>query len=103
MLPLSKGSTESLLGTLSLGHGPGCAIRGLHLIMIFMLCIVFHMSCFALQKTRIGMSVNVLRKASSKEDLQGLAKSLIKSWKKLLGIYCFCFPLIFFRIKDLQI
>eukprot|EP00795_Rhopilema_esculentum_P007580 gene7580-13379_t len=37
-----------------------------------------------LQKTRIGMSVNVLRKASTKEDLQALAKSLIKNWKKLL-------------------
>jgi len=37
-----------------------------------------------LQKTRIGMSVNVLRKASSKEELQSLAKSLIKNWKKLL-------------------
>ena len=42
------------------------------------------------------MSVNVLRKASTKEDLQGLAKSLIKNWKKLLGIklkmlYCLLF------------
>jgi len=37
-----------------------------------------------LQKTRIGMSVNVIRKASSKEDVQSLAKGLIKSWKKLL-------------------
>lgn len=37
-----------------------------------------------LQKTRIGMSVNVVRKASNKEEIQTLAKGLIKSWKKLL-------------------
>jgi len=37
-----------------------------------------------LQKTRIGMAVNVVRKASTKEDIQIIAKSLIKSWKKLL-------------------
>jgi len=37
-----------------------------------------------LQKTRIGMSVNVVRKASKKEETQTLAKGLIKSWKKLL-------------------
>jgi len=37
-----------------------------------------------LQKTRIGMSVNVVRKASKKEETQTLAKSLIKLWKKLL-------------------
>ena len=37
-----------------------------------------------LQKTRIGMSVNTLRKKSESSDVQTLAKSLIKSWKKLL-------------------
>ena len=37
-----------------------------------------------LQKTRIGMAVNVVRKATSKDDIQTLAKGLIKSWKKLL-------------------
>ncbi|XP_049633692.1 transcription elongation factor A protein 2 [Suncus etruscus] len=37
-----------------------------------------------LQSTRVGMSVNALRKQSSDEDVIGLAKSLIKSWKKLL-------------------
>lgn len=37
-----------------------------------------------LQKTRIGMSVNTLRKKSEKSDLQTQAKALIKSWKKLL-------------------
>lgn len=37
-----------------------------------------------LQKTRIGMTVNVVRKASNKDDIQTVAKSLIKSWKKLL-------------------
>lgn len=37
-----------------------------------------------LQKTRIGMSVNVLRKKSENSNVQTVAKSLIKSWKKLL-------------------
>jgi transcription elongation factor S-II len=31
------------------------------------------------------MSVNALRKQSSDEEVIALAKSLIKSWKKLLG------------------
>ncbi|KAF6099728.1 hypothetical protein HJG60_011474 [Phyllostomus discolor] len=39
-----------------------------------------------LQSTRIGMSVNALRKQSTDEEVTSLAKSLIKSWKKLLGI-----------------
>ncbi|XP_032317537.1 transcription elongation factor A protein 2 isoform X1 [Camelus ferus] len=38
----------------------------------------------ALQSTRVGMSVNALRKQSSDEEVVTLAKSLIKSWKKLL-------------------
>ncbi|XP_033100740.1 transcription elongation factor A protein 1-like [Anneissia japonica] len=37
-----------------------------------------------LQKTRVGMSVNALRKKSSNEEVNGIAKSLIKAWKKLL-------------------
>lgn len=37
-----------------------------------------------LQSTRIGMSVNALRKQSTDEEVTSLAKSLIKSWKKLL-------------------
>uniref|UniRef100_A0A4W3JFI5 Transcription elongation factor n=1 Tax=Callorhinchus milii TaxID=7868 RepID=A0A4W3JFI5_CALMI len=37
-----------------------------------------------LQSTRIGMSVNAVRKQSTDEDITTLAKSLIKSWKKLL-------------------
>ncbi|XP_046856789.1 transcription elongation factor S-II-like [Xenia sp. Carnegie-2017] len=37
-----------------------------------------------LQKTRIGMTVNVLRKSSSNSEIQTISKSLIKSWKKLL-------------------
>jgi len=37
-----------------------------------------------LQKTRIGMAVNVVRKGSSREEIQSIAKTLIKSWKKLL-------------------
>ncbi|KAM3839437.1 transcription elongation factor A protein 2 [Vipera latastei] len=37
-----------------------------------------------LQSTRIGMSVNALRKQSTDEEVIGLSKSLIKAWKKLL-------------------
>ncbi|NXN17932.1 TCEA1 protein, partial [Indicator maculatus] len=39
---------------------------------------------FLLQSTRIGMSVNAIRKQSTDEEVTSLAKSLIKSWKKLL-------------------
>ncbi|XP_018415135.1 PREDICTED: transcription elongation factor A protein 2 [Nanorana parkeri] len=42
------------------------------------------MSLDLLQSTRIGMSVNALRKQSNDEDVITLSKSLIKSWKKLL-------------------
>jgi len=41
---------------------------------------------FLLQSTRIGMSVNAIRKQSTDEEVTSLAKSLIKSWKKLLGM-----------------
>lgn len=34
-----------------------------------------------LQSTRIGMSVNAIRKQSTDEEVTSLAKSLIKSWK----------------------
>ncbi|KAJ7332163.1 hypothetical protein JRQ81_014343 [Phrynocephalus forsythii] len=37
-----------------------------------------------LQSTRIGMSVNALRKQTTDEEVIALAKSLIKAWKKLL-------------------
>ncbi|XP_053309389.1 transcription elongation factor A protein 2 [Spea bombifrons] len=37
-----------------------------------------------LQSTRIGMSVNALRKQSNNEEIITLSKTLIKSWKKLL-------------------
>lgn len=43
------------------------------------------MFLFLLQSTRIGMSVNAIRKQSTDEEVTSLAKSLIKSWKKLLG------------------
>uniref|UniRef100_A0A8D3B6N5 Transcription elongation factor n=1 Tax=Scophthalmus maximus TaxID=52904 RepID=A0A8D3B6N5_SCOMX len=42
------------------------------------------MSLETLQSTRVGMSVNAVRKQSSDEEVQTLAKVLIKSWKKLL-------------------
>ncbi|XP_051989465.1 transcription elongation factor A protein 1-like isoform X1 [Xyrauchen texanus] len=37
-----------------------------------------------LQSTRIGMSVNAIRKQSTDDEVTSIAKSLIKSWKKLL-------------------
>jgi len=42
------------------------------------------MSLEVLQRTRIGMTVNNLRKASKDEEVITLAKTLIKNWKKLL-------------------
>ncbi|XP_032810799.1 transcription elongation factor A protein 1-like isoform X1 [Petromyzon marinus] len=42
------------------------------------------MTLDVLQSTRIGMSVNAVRKQSSDDEVTSLAKSLIKSWKKLL-------------------
>ncbi|XP_068452791.1 transcription elongation factor A protein 2 isoform X2 [Clinocottus analis] len=42
------------------------------------------MSLETLQSTRVGMLVNAVRKHSSDEEVQTLAKVLIKSWKKLL-------------------
>ncbi|KAG7477903.1 hypothetical protein MATL_G00074390 [Megalops atlanticus] len=42
------------------------------------------MSLETLQSTRIGMSVNAVRKQSTDEEVQTVAKTLIKSWKKLL-------------------
>ena len=39
---------------------------------------------FYMQKTRIGMAVNVLRKSSTNPEVQTISKGLIKSWKKLL-------------------
>ncbi|XP_053571018.1 transcription elongation factor A protein 1 isoform X2 [Bombina bombina] len=45
---------------------------------------ILPMTLELLQSTRIGMSVNSIRKQSTDEDVTSLAKSLIKSWKKLL-------------------
>lgn len=38
-----------------------------------------------LTKTRIGMTVNELRKSSSDDEVISLSKTLIKNWKKLLS------------------
>ncbi|KAJ4431431.1 hypothetical protein ANN_20028, partial [Periplaneta americana] len=38
-----------------------------------------------LTKTRIGMTVNALRKSSSDDEVISLSKTLIKNWKKLLS------------------
>jgi len=42
------------------------------------------MTLDVLQKTHIGMTVNSFRKSTTNEEVISLAKSLIKSWKKLL-------------------
>jgi transcription elongation factor S-II len=42
------------------------------------------MNLDVLQKTHIGMTVNNFRKSSKDDEVISLAKSLIKSWKKLL-------------------
>lgn len=44
----------------------------------------FNMTLKLLQETRIGMSVNGIRKHSTDEEVIALAKVLIKDWKKLL-------------------
>lgn len=44
----------------------------------------FNMTLKLLQGTRIGMSVNGIRKHCTDEDVVNLAKILIKNWKKLL-------------------
>ncbi|XP_042597274.1 transcription elongation factor A protein 3 isoform X13 [Cyprinus carpio] len=44
----------------------------------------FNMTLKLLQDTRIGMSVNRIRKHCTNEDVVNLAKILIKNWKKLL-------------------
>ncbi|XP_046704079.1 transcription elongation factor A protein 3 isoform X7 [Silurus meridionalis] len=44
----------------------------------------FDMTLKLLQDTRIGMSVNGIRKHCSDEDVVSLAKILIKNWKRLL-------------------
>ena len=38
-----------------------------------------------LQKTRIGMSVNNVRKQTTNDDVASMAKQLIKGWKKLVS------------------
>lgn len=44
-----------------------------------------------LTKTRIGMTVNALRKSSSDEEVISLSKTLIKNWKKFLsGNFLIC-------------
>uniref|UniRef100_A0A8D2QAZ2 Transcription elongation factor n=1 Tax=Zonotrichia albicollis TaxID=44394 RepID=A0A8D2QAZ2_ZONAL len=48
------------------------------------LCKLEGAPCSSKISTRIGMSVNALRKQSTDEEVISLAKSLIKSWKKLL-------------------
>lgn len=48
---------------------------------------VFRIWCILFQDTRIGMSVNGIRKHCRDEDVVSLAKILIKNWKRLLGSY----------------
>lgn len=43
------------------------------------------MKLAVLEKTRVGMTINNLRKSTSDKDISQLCKELIKSWKKLLS------------------
>uniref|UniRef100_A0A8C5N6B9 Transcription elongation factor A protein 2-like n=1 Tax=Gouania willdenowi TaxID=441366 RepID=A0A8C5N6B9_GOUWI len=58
------------------------------------------MSLETLQSTRVGMSVNAVRKLSSDEEVQTLAKTLIKSWKRLLGVFSVFFVLCSKKSED---
>lgn len=49
--------------------------------------VFFVISSLLFQDTRIGMSVNGIRKHCRDEDVVSLAKILIKNWKRLLGDY----------------
>ena len=51
------------------------------MILLFSL---FHATSTHLQKTKIGMTVNNLRKQTKDDQVISTAKALIKSWKKLL-------------------
>jgi transcription elongation factor S-II len=42
------------------------------------------MSLDILSTTRIGMTVNKIRKASEDKEVIGMAKTLIRKWKKYL-------------------
>lgn len=49
------------------------------------------------------MSVNAIRKQSTDEEVTSLAKSLIKSWKKLLGIFLiYIYDLVYSNIELLN-
>lgn len=49
------------------------------------------MNLEVLQKTKIGMIVNNFRKSTKDDEIISLARSLIKSWKKLIGKTFVCF------------
>lgn len=51
-------------------------------LQVFLFCFLF---LLPLQETRIGMSVNAIRKHCTDEEVIALAKILIKDWKRLLG------------------
>ncbi|KAI5933881.1 Transcription elongation factor A protein 1 [Manis javanica] len=55
------------------------------LVFIQQCCTPLDFFVIAFLSTRIGMSVNAIRKQSTDEEVTSLAKSLIKSWKKLLN------------------
>lgn len=47
-----------------------------------------------LTNTRIGMTVNAIRKKSENEEVNNLTKALIRKWKKLLPGILFVFNLL---------
>uniref|UniRef100_A0A3B3YX15 Transcription elongation factor n=1 Tax=Poecilia mexicana TaxID=48701 RepID=A0A3B3YX15_9TELE len=56
----------------------------------------FNMTLKLLQETRIGMSVNNIRKHCRDEEVISLAKVLIKEWKRLLELFVLKHPFFFF-------
>uniref|UniRef100_A0A3Q3WRF1 Transcription elongation factor n=1 Tax=Mola mola TaxID=94237 RepID=A0A3Q3WRF1_MOLML len=57
----------------------------------------FSMTLKLLQETRIGMSVNRIRKHCTDKEVVALAKVLIKDWKRLLGTLHYHCDLSFYR------
>lgn len=56
----------------------------IHIISVNNICSNSNIVSF--QKTRVGLSVNTIRKRTQNPELASLTKSLIKSWKKLVPV-----------------
>lgn len=56
-----------------------------------------------LSKTRVGMTVNALRKASTDEEVISTAKQLIKNWKKFVPGKTLILSKTFFIIDKIMV